>query len=207
MNASKLLCSIAALALASPAFSQSPEVSKEVKVDVKKVSVETQFTPDFTVNYTNPKRWKSKQWLELDVAFEVKKAPKPGDTSPLVGSLEFKYYVLFNKRDKDGKLTMLTANITYMNALERETMHAMAFVSPSALAGILEKTTFGNADVAGVGVEVLYGGQLAGGHSSGGGSFWQKSENFTTISGVLVPKARTPFHPLWGDYDLETSDK
>lgn len=204
MNAPRFLLWIVALGLATPVFSQTPELSKEVKADVKKVQAEAQFTPDFTVNYTNPKRWKSKQWLEVDVAFEIKKANVPGDTSPVVDSLDFKFFVGLNKTNKEGKNIVLTSSITYLNAMEREQLHAMAFMSPSALMGVLEKASFTNADIRAVGIEIYKGGALAGWHSSAGARWWEKLDAFDVRDGLLVPKSKTPFHPLWGDYDLET---
>ena len=32
----------------------------------------------------------------------------------------------------------------------------------------------------------------------------QSSDRLSEVDGVLLPKAKTPFSVLWGDYDLET---
>ena len=51
---------------------------------------------------------------------------------------------------------------------------------------------------------VNFNGQLVGGHSSAGGKFWEtNAAQFSTVDGVLLPKAKTPFAPLWGDYDVD----
>jgi hypothetical protein len=99
---------------------------------------------------------------------------------------------------------MLTANIVYLNVIEKEAQHAMAFVSPAALERPLEKNTFTNADVKAVGVEVYRNGALAGWMSGAGGRFWEKLDGFSITDGLLLPKAKTPFSVLWGDYDLES---
>lgn len=207
MNPLLRLCLPAAVGIAlSCNLATAQEASKEVKVDVKKVEAGQQNTPQFAAPNVKDKRWNPKIWLELDTAFNVAKSRTAGD-GPMVDSLDFKFYVVLNKRDKDGKLTMLTASISYLNANsdDRES-HAMAFVSPSALARVLENPRFTAVDItpSAVGVEVFKGGALAGGYTSGGGKFWEKAENFNIVDGVLLPKAKTPFSPLWGDYDLET---
>jgi hypothetical protein len=183
---------------------QTVELSKELKVDVKGVKAESQYTPQIQATNVNDKRWKPKNWLEVDVAFEAKKAKTPGDTSNMVDSVDFKYFVALNKTDKDGKYVLLTANITYLNVIEKEAQHAMAFVSPAALERLLEKTTFSNADIKAVGVEIYRDGALAGWNSNAGGRFWEKLDGFAVTDGLLLPKVKTPFSVLWGDYDLES---
>ncbi|MFZ4763626.1 MAG: Amuc_1102 family pilus-like protein [Roseimicrobium sp.] len=193
------------MALASPASAQ--EVSKEVKVDVKKVEIGAQNTPQFTASNVKDKRWNPKVWLEVDVGFGLKKARVTGQNSPMVDSLDFKFYVVLNKTDKAGKRIMLTASVTYLNASEddRES-HAMVFASPAALARVLENPRFTAADITPVAyaVEVYKGGALAGGASSGAAGKWWESDTVSAMDGVLLPKVKTPFAPLWGDYDLET---
>lgn len=187
------------------ACGQSVEVSKELKIDVKSIKAEPNFTPQIPAANTKDKRWRQKVWLEVDVAFEAKKAKTPGDNSTMVDSVEVKYFVALNKTDKDGKLVMLTANITYLNVIEKEEQHVMAFVSPAALERLLEKSTpLLGADVKGVGVEIYRNGALAGWNSSAGGRFWEKLDGFAVSDGLLLPKAKTPFSVLWGDYDLES---
>lgn len=183
---------------------QTVEVSKELKVDIKGIKPEAQFTPQIAVGNVKDKRWKPKNWLELDVEFEAKKAKVAGDNSTMVDSVDIKYFVALNKTDKEGKIVLLTANITYLNIIEKESLHAMAFVSPAALERLLEKNSFSIADVKGVGVEIYRSGALAGWQASAGGRFWEKLDSFVVTDGSLVPKAKTPFAPLWGDYDLES---
>ena len=181
------------------------ELSKEVKVVVKSVKVQAQNTPQFNVQNVVDKRWKPKVWLELDVDFEARKAVDPADKSPVVESLEFKYFVGLNKNTADGKPVVLTATVTYNNIVEKDEQHALVFATPSALARILEKPNFTTADVKATGVEIYKGGALAGWNSSTGSRWWEKTEQFSVTDGVLLPKNKTPFATLWGDYDLEAA--
>ena len=187
---------------------QAQEASKEVKVDIQNVQVQPESTPDFTVNYTKTKRWRSKEWMEVEVFFKVDKAKVPGPNNPVVGALDFKFYIGLNKITKEGKNLMLTASATFLNAVERADNVAMMFASPATLFKLLEKNGFTNADVKAYGVEVYYGGAVAGWKSSSGTRWWvDGAASLQSVDNELLPKAKTPFAPLWGDYDLETSSK
>jgi hypothetical protein len=195
----------AALALISTTATQAQDVSTEVKVDIKNVSVQGQSTPDFSVNYTKPKRWRSKEWMEVEVTFQVDKKKVPGENNPVVNALEFKFFIGLNKTNKDGKFLMLTGAASFVDAIERSDNVAMMFTSPAALVGLLQKNGFTSADVKAWGVEVYYAGAVAGWKSSTSGRWWiDGAATLETIDGKLLPKAKTPFAPLWGDYDLES---
>ncbi|RBP45342.1 hypothetical protein DES53_103340 [Roseimicrobium gellanilyticum] len=195
----------AAFAAILPVSAQAQlEASKEVKVRVKGMNVDVQYTPQFSVPNVKDKRFRPKNWLELDVAFDADKAKVAGENNPMIDSLEFKFYVVLNVRNKEGKLTMLTANATFINIMEREESHVLMYVSPATLTNLLQKNTFTPADVSAFGVEVYKNGAAAGRHiSTGATPFWDKADNFVVVDGSLLPKAKTPFAPLWGDYDVE----
>src|SRR3954471_1838502 len=131
---------IAALGTAFLPTVRAQEKSTELQVEFKKPDVGTQNTPQIQAQNVKDKRWTPKIWLEIDAPFGLKKAKQKGEPtpSPMVDSIDIKFYVLLNKRDASGKFIMLTAAITYINANEddRES-HAMAFVSPSSLARVL----------------------------------------------------------------------
>lgn len=203
--------SLAAAALAVSFLSSvgAQEVSKEVKVDFRRVEVGPQNSPQFAAPNVKDKRWNPKIWLEVDAGFGLKKAPVPGDKSPIVDSIEFKYYVVLNKTDATGKYILLTASITYLNANEEDReSHAMAFASPSALARALGNPRYGLADLTpkAIAIVAMKGGAIAGVHTVGGGSgaWWDKAESFSVMDGILLPKSKTPFAPLFVDYDLES---
>lgn len=205
MNARLLTLSLAAIA--AVASSQTVEVSKEVQVRQNRIAIkpDTQKTPQFTPTNVKDKRWLPKDWLEVDIAFDAEKANNPADKSPMIESLDFKVFVLLNKRDKDGKLLLLTSNTTYINILEKETQHVLLYASPAGLSRVLENQRPTTVDITpmAVGVEIYRSGALAGWNSTAQGRFWEKIENFNVADGVLLPKNKTPFSTLFGDYDLE----
>ena len=199
----------AAIGAAFVPSASAQEMSKEVKVDFKRVEVGSQNSPQFSAPNVKDKRWNPKIWLEIDAAFGVKKAPNPADKSPIVDSIELKYYVVLNKRDASGKFILLTASITYVNANEEDReSHAMAFASPSSLARALGNPRYTVADLTPTAYAIVAtrGGALAGFHNTGGGAgaWWEKLENFSVMDGLLLPKIKTPFAPLFVDYDLES---
>jgi hypothetical protein len=201
----------AAIGAAFLSTARAQEKSLEAQVDFKRVEVGPQNTPQFQAQNVKDKRWNPKIWLEIDAGFGLKKAKVKGDPSPIVDSVDFKYYILLNKRDSTGKLTLLTASITYtsLNDEERE-LHAMAFVSPANLAKVLGNPKYTAPEMApqAVAIVATKGGALCGFYNQGGpAGWWEKIDNFNVVDGVLLPKVKTPFAPLWGDYDLETSVK
>lgn len=193
----------AALAVVIPVSSQAQVVeSKEVQVKVKGMQVDGQFTPQFSVPNVKDKRFRPKTWLEMDVAFEAKKANAP-DKNPVIDSLDFKFFVGLNARNKENKPYVVTASVTYVNIMEKEDQHVLVYVSPSALQNLLQKNTFGAADVQASGVEIYKNGALAGWMSSNNQRWWANADSLAIVDGVLLPKSKTPFAPLWGDYDIE----
>ena len=101
----------------------------------------------------------------------------------------------------------LTATTNFQNADEKEREnHLLMYVSPQSLFRLLEKD-FAAADVVGWGIEIYHAGALAGWESSQPGKRWwadAAAANMVAMDGVLLPKAKTPFAPMWGDYDLES---
>jgi hypothetical protein len=134
---------------------------------------------------------------------KVKQEP---NTSTDVGDLEFKYYIALNKVSKSGKYPLLTGTSYYVNIPAREKCHAIALVSPSTLAKLLDKADVTIGDIKAVAVDVNSGGQSTGaqGGKSTAGKFWDKLDSFDVIDGAILPKAKTPFAPVWGDYDVES---
>ncbi|MEQ1839521.1 MAG: Amuc_1102 family pilus-like protein, partial [Verrucomicrobiales bacterium] len=152
------------------------------------------------------KRFRPKNWLELTVAFDADNAGVAGaDNNLIVDSLEFKFYLVLNVRNKEGKLTMLTANETFINIVKLEEAHALMYVSPAMLVKLLQKHSFTAADVNAYGVEIYNDGASVGRYiSTGPTPFWDTPDKFVVVEGALLPKVKTPFASLWGDYDVES---
>lgn len=201
MNFRSILTCLA-VSFAVSAYAQEASTVKVRVTELKSTPVQT---PQFQISNIPAKPYKPKNWMEIDVTFDAEKAAKAiAETGPSVETLEFKYYVALNKqRGTPAKYILLTGTINYSNIGVKEKSHALAFVSPSTLSRLLEKTDFTMGDIKAVGVEVTYGGTPTGGGKSTSGKFWEKMDSFDVTDGAILPKYKTPFAPAWGDYDVE----
>jgi len=205
------MCAVVLVGLARTTFAQ--EASKDYKVDIKSLKAAEQQTPQIQVTNVKDKVWKPKKWLEVDVDLDAKKLVKtPGELNPMMDEMEVKYFVGLNKTDKTGKAYVLTATVTYANVPAKgvsEKSHLLMFASPATMSRLLDKPDFSaQSDIKALGVEVYHGGQVCGFESSTGkggqARWWADLTKFSPVEGSLVPKSKTPFSVLWGDYDIET---
>lgn len=191
------------------------DASTQVRVKVKGVKVEQQYTPDFGARNVTEKRWKPKQWIEIDTELDVDIAADLGGKEGTYPSLEFKYFIAVNQKTKEGKNIVLTGSLTYENipaSKAGDATHALAYVTPATLKKALLKDTGGKADVSAIGMEIHAGGQMLPGafFSSTSSPWWvgadklPDSTKFEFQDGAVIPKGKTPFAPLWGDYDLQS---
>jgi hypothetical protein len=184
-----------------------------IKVDVKKLVLEQQLTPQFQALGVTEKRWRPKTWIELDVELKIKLPRSEGGADASASALEIRYYIGTAGKNKEGKTVVLTGNITYQNIPADGESHALAYVSPSALQRALMKENGNKADTPAYGVDIYYNGQPVATQSSNGGRWWVKAgttENNTEnldFQDAVIPKAKTPFNILWGDYDLQVETK
>lgn len=203
----------AAFALSSSALhAQAPAGPiPAVKVDLKRVVVGEQGTPDFTASNVTMKRWRPKKWIEIDVEFDIKVPQDAGGRNGSYSGLQMNVYLVFNAKTKEGKYEAAKATLTMSNIPAGETCHALAYISPASLRSILLKDNFTSADVSGWGVEfVAEGTTLAGDGNpkpTSGNIWWTKTENFAFRDGVILAKSESPFAILFGDYDVEAKTK
>ena len=209
---SKILFYIcASAALGSSGVVSGQEGKAAVKVEIKAAAPTIVQTPQFMAPNVGEKKWRPKGWLELDVDFVAKKAKTPGDPSTVIDSLEIKVFIGLAKPDAASKkFTVLTGTMNALNIAGHgvDHSHLLAFISPSALLRLTDNANFNaNSDIKGVGVEINFGGVPVGYYSLPPTPYpqrwWADLSKFNTVDGVLLPKVKTPFAPLWGDYDVE----
>lgn len=184
----------------------------QVKVDIKGVKLEQQQTPQVQATNIVDKRWKPKNWLEIEVAFDIKLAKDAGGRAGSLAAMEVKYFIAVNQKNADGKNVVLTGTMSYKDVPADTACFGLAFVSPSTMKRILLKDNGGKGDVVAYGVEVLVGGKrVAFGSSTGASPWWfdastqALSDKFAFEDSAVLPKFKTPFAPFWGDYDLPVS--
>lgn len=199
---------VALTILVLAAQSVGAQDATQVKVEVKGVKLEQQQTPQVQALNIVDKKWRPKNWLEIEVAFDIKLARDAGGRAGSLGAMEVKYFIGLNQKSEDGKNVVLTGMMNYKDVPADEMCVGLAFVSPSTLKRILQKDNGGKGDVVAYGVEVLVGGKRMGLGSSTGSPWWfdattqALSDKFAFEDNAVMPKSKTPFAPFWGDYDL-----
>ena len=206
---SLVFSSLAATFFCASALAQAPASIPAVKVDIKKVSVGEQGTPDVAAGNVTPKRWRPKKWFEVDVEFDIKVPQDAGGRNGSYGALQLNIYLALQHTTKEGKREVIKGTLNLTNIPAGETCHALAYVSPSSLRAIFQKdNAMATSDVQGWGIEFVADGQVIAGDSSlGKQPWWSKAENFSFIEGVLLAKSESPFALLFGDYDVQAKTK
>ncbi|MBL9133293.1 MAG: hypothetical protein JNG86_18930 [Verrucomicrobiaceae bacterium] len=205
--------SLALCAMSGPVFGQAAGDAPKVKVDLKRVNVGEQGTPDFAAGNVTLKRWRPKKWMEIDVEFDIKVPQDAGGRNGSYSGLKMNVYVVFNAQTKDGKFEAAKASLNLSNIPAAETCHALAYISPASLRSILQKDNFTPADVKGWGVEFVADGQTVAGDGNpkptSGNIWWSgpAAEKFAFREGVILAKSESPFAMLFGDYDVEAKTK
>ncbi|WP_395715472.1 Amuc_1102 family pilus-like protein [Prosthecobacter sp.] len=203
--------SFAFLFAATMLHAQAPagDGKARIIVDIKRVEVKEQQTPQFAVGNINDKRWRPKNWIEVDVEFDIKLPPEAGGRDGTFPAMQMNIYLALQHMTKDGKREVLQGTLDLINIPADGPCHALAYVSPATMKNIFQKNTVtASTDVQGWGVEVMIDGERrAQAASIGRDPWWEKQENFAIMSGMVLSKSKTPFAPLWGDYDVQVQPK
>jgi len=197
-----------ATAQATPA-APAAGAKKEVLVEVDKVNVELQKTPDFAVPNVKQKRFTPKDWIEIEVDCEAKLSKDEKDkTKKAYAEVSFKYYVYFQGTPDSKKNRVLTGEVTHVNVPIKEKIHSVMYISPTALIKLTDGSPAVNkAMVQQWGVAVFIDGQEVGRKTSQNNQEWWTKPGLAATEALLLDKTQTPFAPLWADYHMEVRAK
>ena len=187
----------------------APEALPAVRVKIKKVTIIEQPTPIIGAVNVKDKRWRPKNWVELDVELDVDVPISAGGSKGTYPSLQMGIYVALNHADKEGKIEVVEGTLDLVNVAAGEN-HVLAYVAPSTMKLVFQKDVVTvSSDVKGWGVEVMAEGKrIAGDTNIGKGAWWEeKKDSFLFLQGLLLSKSKTPFASFWGDYDVEVKSK
>lgn len=206
-----LALTFASLSLATALHAQAPAAATlpAVKVDIKRVTVAEQQTPMFNATNVKDKRWRPKNWIEVDVEFDIKVPADAGGRNGSYSSMQLNIYLALQHMTKDGKREVLQGTLDLESIPAGETCHALAYVSPATMRAIFQKDTVtASSDIQGWGIEFIAEGQrIAADSSVGKSAWWEKTEALVLLQGMVQNKLQTPFAPLWGDYDVPVKAK
>jgi hypothetical protein len=203
---------LASLLVTSVLQAQVPGVAEKppaVKVKIKSVQVDEQQTPMLSVTNVKMKRWTPKNWVEVDVEFDIKLPEDAGGRKGTYPGLQMNIYVALQHMTKDNKREVLTGTLDLVDIPADEPCHALAYISPAALKAIFQKDyVTASSDIQGWGVEILAEGKVVAAKSSiGKSAWWENKETFSIMTGLLLNKMQTPFANVFGDYDLAIRPK
>jgi hypothetical protein len=206
-----LALSFAFLFATAMLYAQAPagDGKARIIVDIKRVEVKEQPTPQFAAGNVNDKRWRPKSWVEVDVEFDIKLPPEAGGRDGTFPAMQMNIFLALQHMTKENKREVLQGTLDLVNIPADGNCHALAYVSPATMKNIFQKNNVtASSDVQGWGVEVVIDGERrAHAASIGKDPWWEKQENFAIMSGTVLSKSKTPFAPLWGDYDVQVQPK
>jgi hypothetical protein len=159
-------------------LAQAPVGPGSVKLD--KVQPEVVKTPEFNITGGSNKRFKTMQWLEIEVGYETK--------AEEIDELTFSYTAQIEKQ-------ILTGEVTYVNIGKGRDHFAVMYLSPKGLDKLLNGKPLTPAAIENVWVEVNRQGQKLDMASYKPGAI----PNAAKKAGFLLNKLQTPFSPLYWD--------
>lgn len=206
MNPPPISMKSSLLALTFVAFAASAlqaQTPPTAKVDIKAPKISNIQTPQFQAGNVPDKSWRPKDWLEIDMEFDIKLTQAAGGRNGSLASMTVNYFLGLNGQTADGKFQVLKGSFTYVDIPAAEKCHALAFATPATLRRVLQKDGFtAGSDLRAWGVEVLIDGQRVAGESSTSKPWWEDTVKLAINEDALLAKKDTPFAILWGDYDV-----
>ncbi|MEN9283588.1 MAG: hypothetical protein RLZZ179_1081 [Verrucomicrobiota bacterium] len=184
--------------------------AKEKLVDIAKVDINIQKTPQIQAINVKDKRWTPKDWIEIEVeaTAELSKTEKD-KTRKAYDEVTFEYFAYLAGATKE-KSRVLTAKIIHTNVPIKEKIHSVAYISPPQLQKVTDSTASGPANptmVKAWGVQVYIDGNLVGRKTSEANKEWWTNPSLPPQEAALLSKPETPFAPLWGDFHLEVKPR
>ena len=203
---------LASLLVTSALQAQVPGIAEKppaVKVRIKNVQLEEQPTPMISVNNVKMKRWTPKNWIELDVEFDIKLPEEAGGRKGTYPGFQMNLYVALQHKSKDNKTEVLTGTLDLIDIPADDPCHALAYISPATLKSIFQKDfVTASSDIQGWGVEIIVEGKVVAAKSSvGKQAWWENKDNYSMMMGLLLNKMQTPFADVFGDYDVPVKPK
>jgi len=203
---------LASLLLANVVQAQAPATGDKlpgIKIKIKGVDVQEQQTPMLSVSNIQMKRWTPKNWIELDVEFDIKLPEIAGGRKGTYPGLQLTFYVALNHMTKDNKREVITGTLDLVDIPADEPCHALAYISPSTLKSVFQKDfVTASSDIQGWGVEFVAEGKVIAAKSSlGNKPWWENKDSFAMLQGMLLNKLQTPFANVFGDYDVQVKAK
>lgn len=192
-----------AVALAPLAHAQA------YKADVKKPAFDALPSPDIKTN--KDKGFKPKDWLEMEVEFELD--AKPATKDGFADRVTVQWYAAVKKREGGG-YWLLNKNVEHVNVKIGEKLFSSVYISPNTYERLTGSEKVSKGDIKAVGGAILINGVRVGLFSTeairnGGTPWWEAASDALarTDKFPMLNKNETPFKILWYDRYAELAEE
>lgn len=175
------------------------------RAKILRIEGQTQQTPEFQVSGPKDKSTKPRFWIEIEAEIEVETT----DPSGYIPELEAQWYaVIKDKNDKGDKAVRLIGKTTFKNIRTADKkVYLSAYIEPDTLERLTGSTRPNENDIEGYALKLSGPGIFTEGRHGEGlvkatakeeAQWWDVWKN-ESLEGLIVPKSRAPFAPLWTD--------
>ena len=205
---------IAAGLLAAAATSQAQQSAAsafQVRGEPK-LALGMQQTPTFNVSGPKDKRVTPLEWLEIEVEMDVQVAP--ANKAGFIDEITGEFCVVIDDVST-GKPVMLRDKITFIDVNARDKKAwLVGYIAPATLAKFLNKEKPSTNDIKAAAVVITgpgmaadrKGDDVAAVMPGSPKEFWKTATSTAQKTGMVLPKSKTVFAPLWGDRHPHTKD-
>ncbi|MGE9268199.1 MAG: Amuc_1102 family pilus-like protein [Verrucomicrobiales bacterium] len=190
-----------ALVLAPSAFAQA------YRAKVDKPNFDALPSPEIRVG--KDKSFKPRDWLEMEVEFELEAKPEPDDG--YIDRLTVQWYVAVKQREGNG-FWLLSKNVEHVNVKLDEKLFSSVYMTPNTYERLTGSEKVSKGDIRAVGGILLVNGVKVGTFMTSGNEdqpWWESSAGglSRTDKFPLLNKNETPFKSLWYDRYAELAEE
>ncbi len=174
----------------------------QVSIKADKPSINSLESPTFPNVPGARKRFRAKNWLEVEVELKAIKKSVEGDL-PFIQEVGVDWYIAIP--DPKGKGTLLlTAQADYINLPIKEDVRVSVYLSPTSLKLLTGKDRVVSSDVKAVAAVFTVNGEEVAVANNVSAKKWWESPNLSRDTNVeLLTKDQTPFKFHWWDLYAE----
>lgn len=197
---------ILTLAMVAGAAAQQPVH----RAKILKIEGQTQQTPSFQVSGPRDKPTKPRHWIEIEAEIEVETT----DPSGFIPELEARWFAVIKDKNS-GKPVRLLGKTTFKNIRTADKKISLsAYIEPDTLERLTGSSRPSERDIEGYALTISGPGIVTEGRHGEGltmataekAAKWWETWEGQSLDGLIIPKSKTPFAPLWTDlYPTEKS--
>lgn len=180
------------------------------RVKILKIEAQNQQTPTFQVSGPREKPTKPRNWIEIEAEIEV----ETKDPSGFIPEFEARWFAVIKEKES-GKPVRILGKAIFKNIKTADKkIFLSAYIDPDTLERITGSDRPSEADIEGYALTISGAGIVTDGDHAEGltkattekEAKWWDTWKHQSLDGLIIPKSKTPFAPLWTDrYPTEKS--